>query len=211
MSSLQSSIIDRKAKLAALKNRSLKRKASESENTDPTESQPTDKPVTQQDELQAEESRPDTSVYLSGRNYDAQTRGPKLGFENNPSDSTSTLEARANALALAAKEVEDEKQQAEAESSTNGTVAGVDLFQLRPKKANWDLKRELAERMRVLDVRTENAIARLVRERIKGQQKGKGGGAGLEGPDLAEAVKVREMQEEEDERRERELLEEADA
>ncbi len=67
--------------------------------------------------------------------------------------------------------------------------------------------------MEVLNVRTENAIARLVRERIANAQKnarasGKGGeegeGVGIEGSTLVEGVHVREREEEEDERRERE-------
>jgi len=76
--------------------------------------------------------------------------------------------------------------------------------------------------MEVLDVRTGNAIARLVRERIEaqrkklgqlqeGQEKGKviddGEAVGLEGTTLVEATREREREDEEDARRERELEE----
>ena len=68
----------------------------------------------------------------------------------------------------------------------------------------------------MLNARTENAIARLVRERIEGQKRREvervGGGGGLNGDaesvgmggvDLVEGVHVREMLEEEEKERER--------
>jgi coiled-coil domain-containing protein 12 len=99
---------------------------------------------------------------------------------------------------------------------------GIDLFNLQPKKPNWDLKRDLAEKMKILDVRTQNAIARLVRERIENakkeaKQKGKSVGTeadgqgeelGIDGNALVEGVHLREREEKEDERREKELDEE---
>ncbi len=89
------------------------------------------------------------------------------------------------------------------------------MFALQPKKPNWDLKRDVARKMEVLNARTENAIARLVRERIEGQKKrevernngdgeGKGESVGMGGVDLVQGVHVREREEEEDERREKE-------
>jgi coiled-coil domain-containing protein 12 len=115
---------------------------------------------------------------------------------------------RAAALELAQKE-------AAAKEEEEGKDAPIDLFKLQPKKPNWDLKRDLKERMQVLDVRTKNAIARLVRERLEAERKRKVGEVGdgdhgedaalpLEGGELLEAVHVRERQEEEERRRERE-------
>ena len=96
------------------------------------------------------------------------------------------------------------------------------MFKLQPKKANWDLKRDLARKMEVLDVRTDNAIARMVRERIEGQKKAQreaaavGGGStggstgggmggdeevegaenvGLKGEELVEGIHQREREE----------------
>jgi len=115
-----------------------------------------------------------------------------------------------------AREVEDEiRKKAEEEAQHE---KGVDLFKLQPKKPNWDLKRDLDKKLEVLNVRTENAIARLVRDRIEGAQKaarlkaGTGtisaseGGEemGMEGVALVEGVKLREREEEEEERREKE-------
>jgi coiled-coil domain-containing protein 12 len=80
------------------------------------------------------------------------------------------------------------------------------------------LKRDLEKKLEILNVRTENAIARMVRERIESAQKAaktkSGSGAvsaseggeemGMEGVALVEGVKLREREEEEEERREKE-------
>lgn len=73
--------------------------------------------------------------------------------------------------------------------------------------------------MRVLDVRTQNAIARLVRERIENQKKealktGKNTGGdqgeevGLDGSTLVEGMHMREQEAEEEARKEKELEDE---
>lgn len=91
---------------------------------------------------------------------------------------------------------------------------GIDLFKLQPKKPNWDLKRELDKKMEVLNVRTDNAIARLVRERLS-TKKAPAVGAAVEsasddgpgeidGAALVEGLRLREQEEEVERRRERE-------
>ncbi|PNS14097.1 Pre-mRNA-splicing factor cwf18 [Sphaceloma murrayae] len=218
-STLTAASADRKARLAQLK--SLKRK------------QPSDTP-TEEDSLatsprpsKSPRGTPDpedpssTSHLLSGRNYDPLTRGPKLGFEINPASqsSTATLEARAKELSDAAKAAQEEEKAAQNE----GREAPLDLFKLQPKKPNWDLKRELERRLEGVNVRTDNAIARLVRERVEGQKKktevkpnGKiegeaddeGRSMGMEGSTLVEATKEREREDEEEARREKILEDE---
>ncbi|TGO61597.1 hypothetical protein BCON_0026g00410 [Botryotinia convoluta] len=190
---------ERKARLAKLK--SLKRKQPADEIVAPESTRSPSPPAS-----------PDVAkLHLSGRNYDPETKGPKLGFEAPP-----TLALEKPTLEQQAAEVEDEiRKKAEEEEQDD---KGVDLFKLQPKKPNWDLKRDLEKKMEVLNVRTENAIARLVRERIESAQKaartkgGKGaisaseGGEelGMEGVALVEGVKLREKEEEEEERREKE-------
>lgn len=190
---------DRKARLAQLK--SLKRK------------QPVDEIATPEGQReQSPPQEPDVSkLHLSGRNYDAETRGPKLGFEAPPQ-----LDPEKQTLEEQAAEVErtiQEEAKKDAEEDK-----GIDLFNLQPKKPNWDLKRNLDKKMEVLNVRTDNAIARLVRERITGAQKqaqktenpsttngqADGEGAGVDGVALVEGLRVREREEAEEERRERE-------
>lgn len=192
---------DRKARLAKLK--SLKRKLP----TDEVVAPEGQRSPTQPDEEPAETD--ESSLPLSGRNYDAETRGPKLGFEAPPtlSQDKQTLEQQAAGL-----EADAQKQAAQDASDDKG----IDLFKLQPKKPNWDLKRNLEEKLAVLNVRTDNAIARLVRERITGAQKAAGGtqpadgttkdgaAAGMDGVSLVEGLRVREREEEEEEKRERE-------
>ena len=192
--SLDAAATERKARLAKLA--SLKRKQP-----------PTDDSVdaVPQETTLASPPEQTTNQYLSGRNYDPETRGPKLGFENAPNDDAETLEDRAAVIAAETRQKEEEERKEE---------KPIDLFSLQPKKPNWDLKRDVARKMEVLNARTENAIARLVRERIEGQKRrevekaggglnGNGENVGMGGVDLVEGVHVREMLEEEEKERER--------
>lgn len=193
---LSAAASDRKARLAQLK--SLKRKAPET-----ADSQPDDGATAEA----AQDDKEDvTARYISGRNYDHATKGAKLGFEAGPDQGQTTLELKAAELAAETKRHAEEEEK-------NDTP--LDLFKLQPKKPNWDLKRDLDQKLAILSVRTDNAIARLVRERIQKQQeaaKGRvqsiGGGdveaQGIEGTTLVEATNVREREDEEDARRERE-------
>jgi coiled-coil domain-containing protein 12 len=198
---------DRKSRLAQLK--SLKRKQEQISDA-PEEAGDSPSAQLQTETTQAltrteEESSPSvTSTYLSGRNYDATTRNVKLGFDNLPiADPTNTLEYKAGQLALdtkAAQEAEDKDKE-------------LDLFKLQPKKPNWDLKRDLEQKMKGLNVQTENAIARLVRERVEAQkalrQKQPSDGqegeeVGMEGVELVEAMHLKELEEERERKREEE-------
>ena len=198
--SLDAAATERKTRLAKLK--SLKRKQPQSENdTNQSTSTASEEP---------DESTPSvTTTYLSGRNYDPSTRGPKLGFETAPSEDQETLEIRAGEIAAETKKAAEEEEKAE---------KPIDLFKLQPKRPNWDLKRDVARKMERLNVQTDNAIARLVRERIEAQKKKQletlngssrkgdeeGEAVGMQGEELVEGVHVREREDAEEERRERE-------
>ncbi|KAI4147921.1 MAG: hypothetical protein L6R39_002972 [Caloplaca ligustica] len=200
--SLDAAATERKARLAKLK--SLKRKQPGTSGDDSTE------PTVAYGEMLSHPGQPPslplvTNTFLSGRNYDPTTRGPKLGFESAPTENAETLEGRAEQIAQETRE-----QEAKEEKDNRP----IDLFKLQPKKPNWDLKRDLARKMETLNVRTDNAIARLVRERIEGvkkrslQQQGPEDteGLGMKGHELVEGVHQREREEEEDERRAREYI-----
>jgi coiled-coil domain-containing protein 12 len=185
---LDAASIDRKARLAKLA--ALKRKQPEPETVDAGASE----------ELPDADAEPDvTRTYLSGRNYDPEARGPKLGFEQGPQEGQVTLETQAAEIAKAT--AEQAKKDAEADQP-------IDLFKLQPKKPNWDLKRDLDEKLKILDVRTENAIARLVRQRIEAAQRaakerggalnGEGEEVGMEGETLVEGIHMREREEKDD-------------
>jgi coiled-coil domain-containing protein 12 len=153
-------------------------------------------------------------LHLSGRNYDPETRGPKLGFEAPP-----TLQLEKPTLEEQADEIEAEIRAKAAEDEQD--EKGIDLFKLQPKKPNWDLKRDLDKKLEILNVRTDNAIARLVRQRISNAQrpgkkeKRRDGGEGdteeageLEdvklGVTLVEGLRVKEQEQAEEERRAKE-------
>ncbi|KIX98253.1 uncharacterized protein Z520_06333 [Fonsecaea multimorphosa CBS 102226] len=195
---LDAAAIDRKARLAKLA--SLKRKQPDSHSTVSS---------LQADTEEGDKETPPystTDQYLSGRNYDLATKNAKLGFENAPIGADAeTVEEQADRI-LATTAEQAAKDELEAEK-------GIDLFKLQPRKPNWDLKRDLAEKMKILDVRTQNAIARLVRERIENTKKQalekkavqtqptaeKGEEAeevGMEGNTLVESIHLREQEEE---------------
>lgn len=187
---------DRKARLANLRN--LKRKQPTEDTAEP-ESQREPSPLGEKDIA---------SLHLSGRNYDAETKGPKLGFDAPPSlgPDQQTLEEQAADIEAEVKYQAEEEEKAD---------KGIDLFKLQPKKPNWDLKRDLERKLEFLNTRTDNAIARLVHERIKSSQPTKntdaaksdgatdGESGNLDGIALVEGLRVREKENEEEERRER--------
>ena len=200
--SLDAAALDRKAHLAKLK--TLKRKQP------PTDSGATEAYTSESAASifagSLPTSTPETAdIFLSGRNYDPETKGPKLGFENAPNHNADTLEDRATAVALETRQKEEKENKEE---------KPIDLFQLQPRKPNWDLKRDVARKMEGLNARTENAIARLVRERIEEQKKraleitnGNGDEAGgqnvgMEGAELVEGMHIREREEEAELRKE---------
>jgi coiled-coil domain-containing protein 12 len=218
---------DRKARLAKLK--SLKRKQPTEEDPEPTTTSPRDVSPSNhnhnnsnQDESSSGTAPPTKDVarlHLSGRNYDFETKGPKLGFEAPP-----TLALEKPTLEEKAQDLEEESRRQAAIDAQNDK--GIDLLKLQPKKPNWDLKRELNLKMEALNVQTENAIARLVRERLAekkaaaeaahaqngpsrdGAEQGEGEGDAaaegmLDGAAIVEGMRLREREEEEDARRER--------
>jgi len=222
---MQTSLInaaeDRKARLAHL--RSLKRKR-------PNADEPSDDlhsalpPHDDDDDHRHAAKEPSiASKILSGRNYDPVTRGPRLGFDAPPQlDVSETLEGQAAAIESKVR-AQAEKDAAEAEAG-----AGIDLFKLQPKKLNWDLRRDLDRMLEPLNVQTNNAIAKIVRERLAAEARtqrevedGRQGGSevgALDGPSadgvldglaLVEGLKAREAEEAEEERRERQELDEA--
>lgn len=91
--SLDAASTDRKARLAKLA--ALKRKQPEPDDTLPDADADTNI-----EDAGAEGGSPDvTTRFLSGRNYDAETRGPKLGFELGPQEGQVTVEKQAAEIA----------------------------------------------------------------------------------------------------------------
>lgn len=196
MSTLATAALDRKARLASLQRKSLKRPAAgEAADQQPPPKSPklshdlaADDAPQNSENSEAPEATSEQAIssttdrYLSARNYDPQTKQPRLGFETVPklllSHEGGTLEARAQAVLAEQTRADLEHQNLRQEGSDPAQqpqqLTSLDLTDLQPKKPNWDLKRELARRMAVLDVRTDNAVARLVRARVEAEkEKGK--------------------------------------
>ncbi|KAI9840952.1 MAG: hypothetical protein M1838_003822 [Thelocarpon superellum] len=209
--SLAAQANERTARLAALKN--LKRKQPPSDeptrgasNTGDEDSSKTSTatpaPPSRSEKNGDADEEPDvTRLHLSGRNYDPEVRGPKLGFDAAPTAGESTVEVRAAALKEETARLQA-KHDAEAKKP-------LDLWRLQPKRPNWDLKRDLEAKLVRVNVRTDNAIAKMVRKRVVEQQQRArkesgedtdGEAAGLEGAALVEGVHMREREEDEERR-----------
>merc|ERR1711939_651434 len=73
----------------------------------------------------------------------------------------------------------------------------LDLFNIQPKKPNWDLKRDLEKRLEKLKPKTQAAINTLIRQRLSAAQKGKSStAASAGGEDLSAAIGRRTIEEE---------------
>jgi coiled-coil domain-containing protein 12 len=89
-----------------------------------------------------------------------------MGFVSDPSAGQETLEAKA---AVIVEETRRQRQEVEKEDKP------IDLFNLQPKRPNWDLKRDVDKKLERLNQRTDMAIAKLIKARIEEQKVKKGG------------------------------------
>lgn len=95
------------------------------------------------------------------RNYDPESKAPKLGFLSNPAgDLDDTLEKRASAL------IQDTLEAENAAAAAASADATLDLSTIQPKNPNSDLKRRLNEKLAKLRERQSVIVANLVREKI---------------------------------------------
>jgi coiled-coil domain-containing protein 12 len=187
--SLSAEAEKRKERLLALKKR---KRGQLDDPEDPPEPLSIRSPPPHNDEPPPQNTSVTQALPLSGRNYDPTTRTTKLGFQENPlanlpQDFETVEEVAINLAIEAITQAEQQK----------GTEEGgeVDLFSLQPKRANWDLKRDLEKKVERLKPRTDRAIARLVRERLGGKKGEEEVGEG----DLARVVEMRERREREEE------------
>ncbi|GBB91645.1 hypothetical protein RclHR1_01900010 [Rhizophagus clarus] len=75
-----------------------------------------------------------------------------------PKDIAETIESTAETIAKQVKEEEEKKREEE-----------VDLFNLAPKKPNWDLKRDVEKKLAKLEKKTQTSIAELIRMRLQNE------------------------------------------
>ncbi|WVQ95544.1 hypothetical protein IAU59_002641 [Kwoniella sp. CBS 9459] len=97
------------------------------------------------------------------RNYDPETRNlRKRDIAGDAGDDT--VEKAVEGLAEQIIREDEEKRQEE-----------LDLFNIQPKRANWDLKRDMTNRMAKLDRKTNEAIATIFRQRLQSMKKDQNG------------------------------------
>jgi coiled-coil domain-containing protein 12 len=86
------------------------------------------------------------------------------------------------------KKTEDERKEREAGAAEQQ----LDLFNLQPKRPNWDLKRDLERKLELLKPRTNAAVAQILKNRIAAENGSKQNGGSVPS-NLAESVHLMEQ------------------
>jgi coiled-coil domain-containing protein 12 len=150
---------DRKARLAALAAKAGRAKETpsvEDENTDADSTEVSDKTT--------------TTPTVTFRNY-TPVHG-SLNEKNAQDEEPSSKRARQEEPAVSALEQALAKAKAEAAVSATGSSTSTlqhtkNLGVVAPKKANWDLKRDIKPKLDKLEKRTQKAIVQLLKERLQ--------------------------------------------
>ncbi|CAG8525880.1 2515_t:CDS:2 [Paraglomus brasilianum] len=110
------------------------------------------------------------------------------GEENESNENSKTLsfrnytplneDVRANSI------VKITKPEDIGDDTVEKTAQQIDLFNLAPRKPNWDLKRDVEKKLQKLERRTQASIAQLIRMRLQGESEST--------TDLADAVRATE-------------------
>lgn len=110
---------------------------------------------------------------VGGRNFDPISR--TLKKRTNADELEDTVEKNVKGLAEMIIAEDEEKRQQE-----------LDIFNIAPKRPNWDLKRDMDKKLAKLERKTQEAIHTLIRQRLAAQ---KG-----QSDDLVGAMKAQEEQ-----------------
>ncbi|GAA5903792.1 CCDC12/cwf18 family protein [Sporobolomyces salmoneus] len=112
------------------------------------------------------QSSADKPEVFKFRNFDPETG---LARKHARTEEEETVEKQTDGLA---DQVIAQDEQARAQE--------LDLTNIQPKKANWDLKRDLERKLAKLKPKTELAISQLIRKRLQAQKSSGGETAGAE-------------------------------
>lgn len=120
-----------------------------------------------------EESNADEPV-IKNRNFDPTTRTLRK-HDRTEDDTEDTVEKNVDGLA---EEIiaEDEERRAQE----------LDIFNIAPKRPNWDLKREMEKKLAKLERKTQESIHTLIRQRLAAQNG--------QSDDLVGAMRAQEIQ-----------------
>ncbi|KAK9476615.1 mRNA splicing factor [Lipomyces japonicus] len=205
MSSLDLQALSRKERLAQLRNLKRKRPEGGSEGTEQGVVHESDSKTADNSKEEADSGA--ESIFIR-RNYDPETRAPKQGFFEPPTATLDvpTVEQEAARIEQSISKdsvnsssivddgssiLEREEQAEKKEGEQDEGDEELDITTLQPKRANWDLKRQIQSQLDMLQRQTDVAINRIVRERIK-NTKVDSVPAGI---DLSKAVDQREEEE----------------
>ncbi|GAA6062044.1 hypothetical protein JCM10212_005029 [Sporobolomyces blumeae] len=111
-------------------------------------------------------ARSDPATSFKFRNFDPETG---LARKHAKTDEQDTVEQETHGLADVVIAQDEEVRQQE-----------LDLTNIQPKKANWDLKRDLDRKLSKLKPKTELAISQLIRKRLQAQKSAGGETRGAE-------------------------------
>jgi len=109
---------------------------------------------------------------LSLRNFDPDTRTLRK-HDPTANSQEDTIEKNVQGLAQMVLVADEARQAAE-----------LDLLNIAPKRANWDLKRDLEKKLQPLERKTKESIYTLVRQRL--------GAENDDAKDISSALKARE-------------------
>jgi len=96
---------------------------------------------------------------IKNRNYDPETRTLKKRTHSEDVEMEDAVEKSVDGLAERIIQEDSEKRAQE-----------LDLFNIAPKRANWDLKREMEKKLAKLERKTQEAIHALIRQRLAAQK-----------------------------------------
>ncbi|KAI0724988.1 cwf18 pre-mRNA splicing factor-domain-containing protein [Fomitopsis betulina] len=96
---------------------------------------------------------------IKHRTFDPERRTLKKHTREDDEHMEDTVEKKVEGMAEAVIE-EDQQRRAQ----------DLDLFNIAPKRPNWDLKREMEKKLARLERKTQEAIHTLIRQRLAAQQ-----------------------------------------
>lgn len=144
MSTLEDQAAERKARLAALRN---KRKQPEDVSTEVINKKPTIEK---------------TEFELKSRNFNLETREEIKGFEKPPT----TLDENSETVEALTQKIQDDIL-SKFEKLANEINNEININKIKPKSIGWDMKRDIQEDLDLLEDKTDIVIKNIVKEKIK--------------------------------------------
>lgn len=174
---------DRKARLAALAAKAGRNQQSISTSNDGGNDQAaadSSKPTLSFRNYVPKDASLDAASATPDNDNDAKQLSKRQKTTNSNDDDGSSTQKSALEIALA----KSSRESREAAGQNVGAAGGwTKVTPVSTKKVNWDLKRDIQQKMDKLERRTQRAIVGLLRERLE-KEAAEGGGGGEEDSDL---------------------------